>query len=47
MKIFSRELRKHAAKKFSYEKKEMIPLMNEENKSYRKQESLSYVEKRT
>ena len=37
MKNFSRDLRKHAAKIISYEKIEMIPLTNEENKSYRKQ----------
>ena len=37
MKNFSRALRKHAAKIISYEKIEMKPLTDEENKSYRKQ----------
>ena len=37
MKNFYRDLRKHATKIISYEKKEMIPLTTEENKSYRKQ----------
>ena len=36
MQNFSSDLRKHAVKINSYEKKEMIPLTNEEIKSYRK-----------
>ena len=37
MKNFSRNLRKPAAKIITYGKKEMIPLTNKGNKSYRKQ----------
>ena len=37
MKILSRDLKKQAAKIISYEKKDVIPLTNEENEPYRKQ----------
>ena len=34
---FCKDLREHAMKIINYEKKEMIPLTDEENKSYKKQ----------
>ena len=37
MKIFCKDLTEHATKIISYENKEMIPLTDEENKSYQKQ----------
>ena len=37
MKNFCLDLKKHATKIINYEKKEMIPLTYEENKSYKKQ----------
>ena len=37
MKNFCKDLKKHATKIISYEKKEIIPLTIEENKSYSKQ----------
>ena len=37
MEKFCKELREYAAKIINYEKKEMIPLTDNENKSYRKQ----------
>ena len=37
MKSFCKNLKEHAAKIIGYEKKEIIPLTTEENKSYRKQ----------
>ena len=37
MEIFSKDLRNQVMKIINYEKKEMIPLTNDENKSYEKQ----------
>ena len=37
MESFCKDLREHAMKIINYEKKEMIPLTDEENKSYKKQ----------
>ena len=37
MKKFCKALREHATKIINYEKKEMIPLTDKENKSYEKQ----------
>ena len=37
MKRFCKDLKEHATKIINYEKKEMIPLTDEENKSYKKQ----------
>ena len=37
MKIFCRDLKKHATKIINYEKKEMIELTNKENESYKNQ----------
>ena len=37
MKKFCKDLKKHATKIINYEKKEMMPLTYEENKSYKKQ----------
>ena len=37
MKRFSDDLKRHATKIMSYEKREIVPLTNEENKSYLKQ----------
>ena len=37
MERFCKDLKEHATKIIDYEKKEMIPLTDEENKSYRKQ----------
>ena len=34
---FVKDLKEHATKIFNYEKKEMIPLTDEKNKSYEKQ----------
>ena len=38
IKIFCKKLKDHALKIINYEKKEMIPLSEEENKSYEEQE---------
>ena len=38
MKMFYKDLKEHAIKIINYEKKEMIPVTDEENKSYFKQE---------
>ena len=46
MKNFSRNLRKHAVKIISYEKKEIITVTNEENKSYHKQKDCHICKKR-
>ena len=40
-----KKLKKHAMKIVNYEKKEMMPLTYEENKSYKKQEACIYVKK--
>ena len=37
MERLCKNLKEHASKIINYEKKEMIPLANEENKSYEKQ----------
>ena len=37
LKSFCKDLKEHRAKIINYEKKEMIPLTDEENKSYKKQ----------
>ena len=37
MEMFCKDLREHATEIINYEKKEMIPLTDEENKSYEKQ----------
>ena len=37
MERFSKDLNKHVAKTMNFEKKEIIPLTGEENKSYKKQ----------
>ena len=37
MERFCKDLKEHAAKIINYIKKEMIPLTDEENKSYKKQ----------
>ena len=37
MKNFCKDLREHVTKIINYEKKEMIPLTDKENKSYHKQ----------
>ena len=37
MQRFCKDLKKHATEIINHEKKEMIPLTNEENKSYEKQ----------
>ena len=37
MERLCRDLKDHATKIINYEKKEMIPLTDEENKSYKKQ----------
>ena len=42
MKKICKDLREHATKIINYEKKEMIPLTDEENKSYEKQK-ICYV----
>ena len=38
MERFCKDLKEHATKIINYDKKEMIPLTDEENKSYKKQE---------
>ena len=42
MEKFCKDLREHAMKKINYEKKEMIPLTDEENESYEK-EKVCYI----
>ena len=44
METFCKDLREHAAEIINYEKKEMIPLTNEENESY-KAKILLYMQK--
>ena len=41
---FVKDLKEHPTKIFNYEKKEMIPLTDEKNKSYEKQK-VTYAEK--
>ena len=45
MERFCKDLRKHAMKIIYYEKKEMIPLTDAENKSYEEQKFATYVKK--
>ena len=49
MKIFCKDLRNQAMKIINYEKKEMIPLADDKNKSYEKQKvcyiKVCYVKK--
>ena len=45
MKIFCEDLKDHANKIINYEKKEMIPLTNEEKESYENQEICHICEK--
>ena len=45
MKNFSRYLKKYVTEILKYEKREMIPLANEENKSYSKQK-VCYISKK-
>ena len=45
MKNLSRNLKKHATKIISHEKKQMTPLTNEENKSYRKRKDCNVCNK--
>ena len=46
MKGFCKDLIEHATKIINYDKKEMIPLTDEENKSYKKAKSMLYIQKR-
>ena len=45
MEMFCKDLREHATEIINYEKKEMIPLTNEENESYKKQKVFIYAKK--
>ena len=45
MKGFCKDLIEHATKIINYDKKEMIPLTDEENKSYKKAKSMLYIQK--
>ena len=45
MKNFCLDLRDHATKIMSYEKNEMIPLINEERKIQRRQKNITYAKK--
>ena len=45
--MFCKDLKEHATEITSYEKKEMIPLSNEENESYKKQKVCYICKKRT
>ena len=45
MEMFSKNLKNHAAKIFNYKKKEMIPLTDDEKKSYAKQK-VCYIRKK-
>ena len=45
MERFCKNLKEHATRIINYEKKEMIPLTNEENKSYKKQK-VCYIRKK-
>ena len=45
MEKFCKNLKEHATEKINYEKKEMIPLTDEENKSYKKQK-VCYIRKK-
>ena len=40
---FLKNLKEHVTKIINYEKKEMIPLIDEENKSYKKTKSMQYM----
>ena len=46
MKKFSKDLQKHAKKIIIYEKKEMIPLTNEESQSYHNQNTFYICKQR-
>ena len=45
MEMFSKNLKNQALKIINYEKKEMIPLTNDENKSYENRKFVIYVKK--
>ena len=45
MERFCKDLREHATKIINYEKKEMIPLTDEEHESYEKQKFVTYAKK--
>ena len=45
MEKFCKNLNKHATKIINYERKEMIPLTDEENQSYKKQKVCLYARK--
>ena len=45
MERFCNDLKEHAAKIINYEKKEMIPLTDEENKSIKIQKGFIYAKK--
>ena len=45
MESVCKDLKEHATKIINYEKKEMIPLTDEKNKSYKKQKSMLYMQK--
>ena len=46
MEMFSKDLRNQVMKIINYEKKEMIPLTDDENKSHEKTKIMSYMQKR-
>ena len=43
MEMFCKDLREHTMKIIDYEKKELIPLTDEENNSYEKKRSLLHM----
>ena len=45
MERFRKDLKKHGTKRISYEKREIIPLTQKENKSYKKQKIVTYANK--
>ena len=45
MERFCKNLKEHTTKIINYEKKEMMPLTDEENKSYKKQKICSILKK--
>ena len=45
MENFCKDLKEDATKKINYERKEMIPLTDEENQSYKKQKVCLYARK--
>ena len=46
MKEFCKDLKEHATKIINYEKKEMIPLTKEEEKTNRRQKNMLYMQKK-